>query len=101
MQHMLYARQSRGFDITDLISALEEESHQKPRAICSRMDQAALAFQKIFVQCIRSRRSAGLSRSGGDTVKDIVLTDRVPSPSGLLSSGEIQWLSVRFRPGRD
>jgi hypothetical protein len=28
MQHMLYARQSRGFDITDLISALEEESHQ-------------------------------------------------------------------------
>ena len=28
MQHMLYARQSRGFDITDMISALEEESHQ-------------------------------------------------------------------------
>ena len=28
MQHMLYARQSRGFDITDLISALEEQSHQ-------------------------------------------------------------------------
>jgi len=28
MRHMLYARQRRGFDITDLISALEEESHQ-------------------------------------------------------------------------
>ena len=28
MQHMLYARQSRGFDITDLVSALEEESRQ-------------------------------------------------------------------------
>ena len=28
MRHMLFARQSRGFDITDLISALEEESHQ-------------------------------------------------------------------------
>jgi hypothetical protein len=28
MQHMLSARQGRGFDITDLISALEEQSHQ-------------------------------------------------------------------------
>ena len=28
MQHMLFARQGRGFDITDLISALEEQSHQ-------------------------------------------------------------------------
>jgi hypothetical protein len=28
LQHMLAARQARGFDITDLISALEEESHQ-------------------------------------------------------------------------
>jgi len=28
IQHMLYARQSRGFDITDLIASLEEESHQ-------------------------------------------------------------------------
>jgi len=28
LQHMLAARQTRGFDITDLISALEEESHQ-------------------------------------------------------------------------
>lgn len=28
LQHMLYARQSRGFNITDLIAALEEESHQ-------------------------------------------------------------------------
>jgi hypothetical protein len=29
LQHMLYARQSRGFDVTDLISALDEESHQE------------------------------------------------------------------------
>jgi len=28
IQHMLYARQSRGFDIRDLIASLEEESHQ-------------------------------------------------------------------------
>jgi len=28
LQHMLYARQSRGFDVTDLISALDQESHQ-------------------------------------------------------------------------
>jgi len=28
IQHMLYARRSRGFDVTDLIAALEEESHQ-------------------------------------------------------------------------
>ena len=28
IQHMLYARQSRGFDVSDLIAALEEESHQ-------------------------------------------------------------------------
>ena len=28
MQHMLAARRQRGFDISDLISALEEESHQ-------------------------------------------------------------------------
>jgi aminopeptidase N len=28
MQHMLSARRGRGFDITDLISALEEQSHQ-------------------------------------------------------------------------
>jgi hypothetical protein len=28
MQHMLSARQGRGFDITDLISAIEEQSHQ-------------------------------------------------------------------------
>jgi hypothetical protein len=28
MQHMLSARRSRGFDITDLISALEQQSHQ-------------------------------------------------------------------------
>jgi hypothetical protein len=28
LQHMLSARQTRGFDISDLISALEEESHQ-------------------------------------------------------------------------
>jgi hypothetical protein len=28
MQHMLFARQGRGFDITDLISALEQQSHQ-------------------------------------------------------------------------
>ena len=29
LQHMLYARQSRGFDVTDLIAALEEQSHQE------------------------------------------------------------------------
>jgi hypothetical protein len=28
LQHMLSARQGRGFDITDLISSLEQESHQ-------------------------------------------------------------------------
>jgi hypothetical protein len=28
LQHMLFARQGRGFDVRDLISALEEESHQ-------------------------------------------------------------------------
>jgi hypothetical protein len=28
IQHMLYARQRRGFNVTDLIAALEEESHQ-------------------------------------------------------------------------
>jgi hypothetical protein len=28
MQHMLSARRARGFDVTDLISALEEQSHQ-------------------------------------------------------------------------
>ena len=28
MQHMLFARQGRGFDITDLISAIEQEAHQ-------------------------------------------------------------------------
>ena len=28
IQHMLYARRQRGFNITDLISALEQESHQ-------------------------------------------------------------------------
>ena len=28
MQHMLAARRARGFDVTDLISALEEQSHQ-------------------------------------------------------------------------
>jgi hypothetical protein len=28
IQHMLYARQRRGFDVTDLISAIEQESHQ-------------------------------------------------------------------------
>jgi hypothetical protein len=28
IQHMLYARQRRGFNVTDLISALEQESHQ-------------------------------------------------------------------------
>jgi len=28
IQHMLYARQSRGFDVRDLIAALEEQSHQ-------------------------------------------------------------------------
>lgn len=28
LQHMLYARQSRGFDVADLISALDQESHQ-------------------------------------------------------------------------
>ena len=28
IDHMLYARQSRGFEVADLISALEEESHQ-------------------------------------------------------------------------
>lgn len=28
MQHMLSARRSRGFDVTDLISAIEQESHQ-------------------------------------------------------------------------
>jgi hypothetical protein len=28
LQHMLYARRRRGFDVTDLISALELESHQ-------------------------------------------------------------------------
>jgi len=28
VQHMLYARRRRGFDVTDLISALEQESHQ-------------------------------------------------------------------------
>jgi hypothetical protein len=28
LQHMLYARQRRGFDVTDLISALDQESHQ-------------------------------------------------------------------------
>jgi len=28
LEHMLYARQSRGFDVADLISALEQESHQ-------------------------------------------------------------------------
>jgi len=29
MQHMLSARQGRGFDVTDLISAIEEQSHQR------------------------------------------------------------------------
>ena len=28
LQHMLVARRGRGFDITDLISSLEQESHQ-------------------------------------------------------------------------
>jgi hypothetical protein len=28
IHHMLYARQSRGFDVRDLIAALEQESHQ-------------------------------------------------------------------------
>ena len=28
LQHMLYARRRRGFNVTDLISALEQESHQ-------------------------------------------------------------------------
>jgi hypothetical protein len=28
VQHMLYARQSRGFDLRDLIAAVEEETHQ-------------------------------------------------------------------------
>jgi hypothetical protein len=28
IQHMLYARQSRGFNVTDLIASLEQESHQ-------------------------------------------------------------------------
>ena len=28
IQHMLYARQGRGFNVSDLIAALEEESHQ-------------------------------------------------------------------------
>jgi hypothetical protein len=28
LQHMLYARQRRGFNVTDLISALDQESHQ-------------------------------------------------------------------------
>ena len=28
LQHMLGARRSRGFDVTDLISAIEQESHQ-------------------------------------------------------------------------
>ena len=28
LQHMLYARQRRGFDVTDLISAIDQESHQ-------------------------------------------------------------------------
>ena len=28
IQHMLYARQRRGFNVSDLIAALEEESHQ-------------------------------------------------------------------------
>jgi aminopeptidase N len=28
IEHMLYARRQRGFDLSDFISALEEESHQ-------------------------------------------------------------------------
>jgi aminopeptidase N len=28
LRHMLYARRQRGFDLSDLISAVEEESHQ-------------------------------------------------------------------------
>jgi aminopeptidase N len=28
LQHMLFARRQRGFDLSDLISAVEEESHQ-------------------------------------------------------------------------
>jgi hypothetical protein len=63
LQHMLYARRGRGFDVTDLIAALEQESHQPagpfvrqwikgpgvPTGFRSRYSQAA-SQQQIFLQ---------------------------------------------------
>jgi len=63
LQHMLYARRRRGFDVTDLIAALEQEAHRPvgpfvrqwikrpgvPAEFRSRYSQAA-SQQQIFLQ---------------------------------------------------
>jgi len=85
MQHMLYARQSRGFDITDLISALEEESHQSVGPFVREWIKRPGVPEDFRGNVFAVDSSAGLSRSGGDTVKDIVLTDRGPKPIGPYS----------------
>jgi hypothetical protein len=62
IQHMLYARRGRGFDVTDLIASLEQESHQTigpyvrqwlkhpgvPAEFRSRYSQSASGFQGLF-----------------------------------------------------
>lgn len=64
IQHMLYARQRRGFNVTDLIASLEQESHQPvgpfvrqwikrpgiPAEFRSHYSQSAAGFQGLFYE---------------------------------------------------
>ena len=63
LQHMLYARRDRGFDVTDLISALEQESHQDDRTLCPPVDQAPRHSRRFSYNVFATRRSAGNSRN--------------------------------------
>lgn len=67
IQHMLYARQSRGFDVRDLIASLEEETHQPvgpfvrlwikspgiPAEFRSRYSQSALPQETLVQETTR------------------------------------------------
>jgi 2-iminobutanoate/2-iminopropanoate deaminase len=108
IRHMLYARRGGGFNIADLISALEQETHQNvaefvrrwmkrpgvPDDFRARYENTSSALfsgssgapvaQALFLVSDSNLTPLSISK-GGHTMKETLVTDRGPKPIGPYS----------------